>query len=129
MQKISEVFVILEDKPGSITELTRVLKKKAISIPAIGLFIDTARLHVSDAQKALDAIQEYGYQAEIREVLRIELPNRKGTLMELTQKIANAGININHLYGTMQEDQKSGIIILEVDQPQLTLEIFKNHTF
>lgn len=129
MEKISEVFVILEDKPGTISELTRVIKKKGISIYAIGLFIDTARIHVSDAEKALYAIQEVGYPAEIREVLRIDLPNRQGALMELTQKIANAGINIHYLYGTMAEDQKSGIIILEVDQPQLTLDIFRNHKF
>ena len=129
MEKISEVFVILEDKPGSISELTRLIKKRGISIYAIGLFVDTARLHVSDSEKALFAIQEFGYQAEIREVLRIDLPNRLGALMELTQKIANAGINVKYLYGTMGESQKSGIIILEVDRPQLTLDIFRNHKF
>jgi len=129
MEKISEVFVILEDKPGSIAELTRILKKKRISIYAIGLFIDTARLHVSHPEEALAAIQENGYQAEIREVLRIDLPNRLGAMMELTQKFSNAGINIMYLYGTMEEKQKSGIVIMEVDQMQLALDIFRNHEF
>jgi hypothetical protein len=129
MEKIQEVFVILENKPGTISDLTRIIKKKRISIFAIGLFIDTARLHVSDPEKALAAIQENGYQAEMREVLRINLPNRQGAMMELAQKFANAGINIIYLYGTMEEKQESGIVIMEVDQMQLALDIFRNHEF
>jgi len=75
MDKILELFVILEDKPGSISELTRILKKKRVSIFAIGLFIDTARLYVSHPEKALEAIQMNNYQAELREVLRIHRNN------------------------------------------------------
>jgi hypothetical protein len=127
MDTILELFVILEDKPGSISELTRILKKKRISIYAIGLFIDTARLYVSHPEKALEAILENHYQAELREVLRVNLTNKPGALMDLTQKMANAKINIKYMYGTMEEKQKSGIIILEVDNPKLTLDIFKNH--
>jgi len=129
MDKILELFVILEDKPGSISELTRILKKKRVSIFAIGLFIDTARLYVSHPEKALEAIQMNNYQAELREVLRIQLPNKQGALMELTQKFANAEININYMYGTMEEKQKRGIIILEVDNAKLALDLFKNHRF
>lgn len=129
MDTILELFVILDDKPGSISELTRILKKKRISIFAIGLFIDTARLYVSHPDKALEAIQENNYQAELREVLRVQLPNRQGALMDLTQKLANAKINIIYLYGTMEESQKRGIIILEVDNIKLAMDLFRNHRF
>lgn len=130
MQKISEIFIILDDSPGSVGELMRIIKKKGISIYAIGLFIDTARLHVSDPDKALKVIQEKGYPGELREVLRVDLPNRPGSLMELTQKIGNAGINIIYLYGVLGEkDQQQGTLILEVDKIQLTMDIFKNHKF
>lgn len=129
MDTILELFVILEDKPGSISELTRILKKQNISIYAIGLFIDSARLFVSHPDKALQAIQKNNYQAELREVLRIHLPNKKGALMDLTQKLANAEINIKYMYGTMEETQKQGIIILEVDNQKLALELFRNHKF
>jgi hypothetical protein len=129
MENITEVFILLEDRPGSIYELTRILKKKKININAIGLFVDTARIHVDDPQKALDVIHENGLVAEKREVLGIRLPNRQGALMELTQKLGNAGINIKYLYGTMNKGEKDGLVILEVDQPQLAIDIFKNHKF
>ncbi len=129
MEKITELFVLLDDKPGSIGDLTRTLKKKKISIYAIGLFIDTARILVSSPEKALDIIQEQGYQAELREVLRLILPNHQGALMELTQKLGNAGINIKYLYGTMEQKQKQGMVILEVDNSDLAIDIFRNHKF
>ena len=129
METILELFVLLEDKPGSISDLTRMLKKKRISIFAIGLFIDTARLYVSHPEKALEVLHDNNYQAELRKVLRVSLPNKQGALMELTQKLANADINIKYLYGTMEESQKRGIIILEVDNTKLANDIFKNHRF
>ena len=129
MKTISELYVLLDDRPGTIGELARVLKKKKISIHAIGLFVDTARLHVSNPDLALKAVQEQGYQVELRDVLLLDVPHKPGVLMELAQKLGNANININHLYGVMGEKQARGKIILEVDNMQLARDIFKNHDF
>jgi len=129
MQQISELYVILEDVPGTVSDLLRVLKKKKISIYAVGLFIDTARLLVSDPQKGLEVIQETGYVVELRDVIRIELKNEPGMIYEIAQKVANAGININNLYGAVGEKDSEGIVIMETDNIPLTLDIFKNDKF
>ncbi len=129
MRKTSQVFVVLENQPGSASKMCRILQKKKISIYGIAMFIDSARLHVNAPQKALEALQENGYTAEIREVLVVRLPNRQGALFELTNKLANAGINIEYLFGTIEEKQRHGSIILEVDDPELALSIFRNHSF
>ena len=129
MEKIQEVFVVLENKPGAAGEMARLLKKKNISIYAIAMFIDFARMHVSDPEKVMETLQANGYQVELREALCVLVPNRKGVFMELTQKLGNAGVNIDYLYCALQEKQKNGSIILEVDQPVLALDIFKNHEF
>ncbi len=129
MERIRELYVVLENRPGAIGEMCRILKKRDISIFAIGVFIDAARLYVSDPTRALEGLLEYGYEVEERSVLRAVLPNRKGVLMELTAKLGKAGINIDYLYGALEEKQKKGTIILEVDKPDLALKIFRNHQF
>ena len=129
MKKIKEIFVVLDDQPGTIGALCRVLKKKRIPIYAIGVFMDTARLYVTDPVLASTALAENGYAVEIREVLRVDLPNRTGAMMELTTKLGNAGLNIKYFYGTIGEKQRKGVIILEVDQPDLAVGIFQNHDF
>ena len=129
MKKNHQIFVLLENKPGTSFEMCRILKKKNISIFAIVMFVDSARLHVSDPDTAMHVLQDNGYNCEIREVLQEILPNKQGAMMQLTQKLSNAGININYLYGTIEEKQKHGTIILEVDKPDLVIDIFRNHSF
>jgi len=129
MRKIQEVFVVLENRPGTIGELTRTLKKKNVAVYAIGVFADVARLCVSDPEKAIAGLKEQGYEVEIRDVLQVDLPNRIGVMMELTQKLGNAGINIEYLYGATEKNRVKGLVILEVDKPDLAMDIFHNHKF
>ena len=129
MEKIDEVYIILDNIPGSFGKMARTLKKKRISIYGIGLFIDTARIHVSHPAKAVEALTAEGYQADLHSVLRVMLPNHAGALLDMTQKLGNADININYLYGAMEEKQKRGMVVFEVDKPELALDIFKNHKF
>ena len=129
MEKITEFFVILENQPNAAGNLFRVLKKKNVAVYAVGLFQDTARLYVSDTRRTLALLQDLNYEVEEREVIAVSLPNKKGALMDLTMKLGNAGINIEYLYGALEPKQKKGTIILEVDKPDLAMELFRNHTF
>lgn len=129
VKKIREVFCVLENEPGSTAALCRVLKKKRIAIYGIGVFGDTARLSVSKPEETLELLKAHDYEVEMRELLRVDLPNRIGALMELTTKLGNAGINIEYFYGTIEEKQRKGVIILEVDKPDLAADIFINHKF
>ncbi|RMF55616.1 MAG: hypothetical protein D6748_14980 [Calditrichaeota bacterium] len=129
MEKIKEVYVVLENKPGTAGKMTRILKKNRIAIYAIAMFFDFARMYVNHPEKAEKVLSEHGYQVELRDVLRVILPNKIGALMEVTTKLGNAGINIDYLYGALQEKQKRGVVILEVDDTDLALDLFRNHRF
>ncbi len=129
MEKIKELYVVIENKPNSAGDLFRLLKKKDISVFAVGMFQDTARLYVSDPEKTIEILKENNYVVEERAVLQVSLPNRQGALMELSMKLGKAGINIEYLYGALEPKQKKGTIILEVDRPELALQIFRNHQF
>lgn len=129
MEKINELYIVLENRPKAAGEMFRVLKKKDISIYAVGLFGDSARIYVSNPEQALNLLKENGYAVEVREVLRVVLPNRQGALKDLTMKLGNAGINIIYLYGALEEKQKKGIIILEVDDANLAIDLFRNHEY
>ncbi len=129
MEKIKELYIIIENRPNSAGELFRLLKKKNISIYAVGLFQDTARLYVSDPAATRQILLDNNYVVEERDVLEMELPNRQGALMELAMKLGNAGINIEYLYGALEPSQNKGTVVLEVDKPDLALQIFKSHKF
>ncbi|MCB0276476.1 MAG: hypothetical protein KDI06_16795 [Calditrichaeota bacterium] len=109
--------------------MSRILKKKNIAIQSVAVFVDSARLVVSDPEAALRKLQEHGYSAELRAVLQANVPNKRGILADMTQKLGNAGVNIKYLYCSLHDRQRKGVIIMEVDKPEFALKLFRNHQF
>ena len=113
MEKIKELFVVVENRPGALGELLGVLSKEKINIESIGLFQDVAKLSVSDVDRAKRALMGK-YEVETREVLRLELDNKPGTFAFVTSRLANAGLNLDYCYGTVAKGQKSAAVIIDV---------------
>ncbi|MFQ5798508.1 MAG: hypothetical protein ACE5H0_07430, partial [Bacteroidota bacterium] len=115
MQKIKELFVVVENRPGALGELLGHLAKEKINIEAIGLFQDVAKLSVSDIAKATKALSQQKYQVENREVLRLDLDNKPGSFAFVVSRLGSAGINVDYCYGTVRKGQKSAAVILDVE--------------
>lgn len=115
MEKIKELFVVVENKTGALGDLLGHLSKEKINIEAIGLFQDIAKLSVSDFERALKVLMRNNYQVETREVLRLDLDNKPGSFAFLVSRLANAGLNIDYCYGTVGKGMKSAAVIVDVD--------------
>jgi len=125
MEKVKELFVVVENSPGAIGELCGELASAKINIVAIGVFQDVAKLFVSNLPKAMDVLTKKGYEVEIREVLKVEVDNKPGELAFIANRLGNAGINIDYCYGTVAEGLSSASIILDVSDPDSALEILR----
>ncbi|HXX62356.1 MAG TPA: ACT domain-containing protein, partial [Bacteroidota bacterium] len=95
MEKITELFVVVENKPGALGELLGHLARENVNIEAIGLFQDTAKLSVSDVDRAMSALRRGNYQVEVREVLRLDLDNKPGSFAFIASRLGAARINID----------------------------------
>ena len=114
MEKIKELFVVVENTPGSLGKLLGHLVKETINIEAIGLFQDIAKLSVSDISKATKVLSQQKYQVETREVLRLELDNKPGSFAFVVSRLGSAGINIDYCYGTVAKGQNTAAVIIDV---------------
>jgi hypothetical protein len=114
MEKITELFVVVENKPSALGELLGHLTKEKINIEAIGLFQDVAKLSVSDVDRAMHALRQGNYQVELREVLRLDLDNKPGSFAFLVSRLGAAHINIDYCYGTVGKGQKHASVIVDV---------------
>ena len=115
MEKIKELFVVVENRPGALGELLGHLAKEKINIEAIGLFQDVAKVSVSNLDRATRALARGGYQSETREVLRLDLNNKPGSFAFIVSRLGNAGLNIHYCYATVGKGQKSAAVIVDVD--------------
>ena len=114
MEKIKELFVVVENTPGALGKLLGHLVKEKINIEAVGLFQDIAKLSVSDLSKATKILLQQKYQVETREVLRLELDNNPGSFAFVVSRLGNAGINIDYCYGTVAKGQNTAALIIDV---------------
>lgn len=114
MEKIKELFVVVENTPGSLGKLLGHLVKEKINIEAIGLFQDIAKLSVSDLPKATKVLLQQKYQVETREVLRLELDNKPGSFAFVVSRLGSTGINIDYCYGTVAKGQNTAAVIIDV---------------
>ena len=123
MEKITELFVVVDNTPGSLGDLLGHLGREKVNIEAIGLFQDTAKLSVSDVDRAMKALIQGKYQVERREVLRLDLDNKPGSFAFVASRLGAAGINIDYCYSTMVKGQKSASVILDVEDIDRALTV------
>ena len=125
MERITEIFVILENRPSTLGELCSHLAEEGINIEAIGVFHDTAKIYVNNVSKAQKLLNKLNYTTELRDVIKVDLENRPGALAELTTKLGNKGINIEYCYGTLSKKGDWASVILDVSDIDRAIKILE----
>ncbi len=125
MERITEIFVVLENRPATLGELCSHLAENRINIEAIGVFQDTAKLYVKNVNKAMKVLDKMDYTTELRDVLKVDLENRPGALAEVATKLGNKGINIEYCYGALSKKGNTTAVIMDVSDVDKALKILK----
>ncbi len=125
MDKIQELYVVLENKPGALGELCEQLAKSNINIETIDVFVDSAKLLVKNIDKAKKILEKNNYTVEIRDVLRFEIENKPGELTYITSRISHVGLNIDHLFASSKPGDKTVSVIIDVDDIDTAMTLFR----
>lgn len=99
---MTEFTIHLANRPGQLAGLAKVMADGGVDIEALAAFgldeLGVVRMVVGDAESARRVISEAGLVAEERRIIRTTLSHRPGALAALTQRLADAGVNIDGLY-------------------------------
>ncbi|MDP2916288.1 MAG: ACT domain-containing protein [Candidatus Aminicenantes bacterium] len=128
MERITEIFVLLDNKPSTLGNLCTYLAEEEINIESIGVFHDTAKIFVKNLNKAVKALskrEEYSNH-ELRDVLLVDLENKPGALAELTSKLGDEGINIEYCYGTLSRKGDKVSVVLDVSNIDRAEQLLKS---
>ena len=118
--KVEQISVFLENKPGALAEVTRILGESGVNIRALSL-ADTKdfgilRLIVNDNEKAMEILGRKGLTVRKTEVVAVEVPDRPGGLAEILKILFEADINVEYLYAFVQQSGENAIIIFRFDE-------------
>ena len=121
MAKIKQLTISLENQPGTLAHVARVLADAKVNISALLLSgtagsQGSAQVVVDDIRKAKKALEQALLPYTEGTVEEFELANKPGALAELTGKLAKKGVNIDAAYATMPKGAKKAVIVLATSQ-------------
>jgi len=114
-----QLSVFLENRPGTLLEVTETLKKANIDIRALSLAetpdYGILRLIVDDSYKAVDAIKETGRIVKINHVIGVQIDDRPGGLVEVLKALGENGYEVEYMYAFLSETAKKAEVAIRVD--------------
>jgi hypothetical protein len=125
--KVEQISVFLENKPGALTEVTRILGQEGINIRALSL-ADTKdfgilRLIVNDNERAKSVLGAKGFTVRKTEVVAVEVPDRPGGLADILKILSEAEVNVEYLYAFVQQSGSNAIIIFRFDETDRAISV------
>ncbi|HNY03778.1 MAG TPA: ACT domain-containing protein [Bacteroidales bacterium] len=130
--KVEQISIFLENKPGGLENVTRILRDANINIRTLAV-ADTSdfgivRLivdHVADANRVL---KENGYTVSRTNVVAVEVPDQPGGLHSILEVLAKAGINIEYMYAFVEKSGQNAVMLFRFDNPDAAIEeLLKNN--
>jgi hypothetical protein len=101
-----QISVALANQPGQLAAICKLLSTHAINIEALSL-VDSleqgvVRLLTSDPEACKKILQSSGFYVIDGEVLVLDLFDRLGKLAEITAALAEAKVNVDYVYGSVE---------------------------
>ncbi len=131
--KVNQISIFLENKPGGLEFVTRVLRDADINIRALSL-ADTSdfgilRLIVNDTDKAEKALQDEGFTVRRTSVVAVEIPDRPGGLHSIMEAISGRNVNVEYTYAFVERSGENAIIIFRFDKSDEAIEVLTEKGF
>jgi len=99
-----ELIVGADNKVGMLAEVSGLVAEAGVNISAISAYAmgekAIFRFVTSDNDKAENVLVAKGFKVDECEVVVANLPDKVGQAKEISEKIKQAGINLDYIYGS-----------------------------
>ena len=115
---IKQLSVFLENRHGTLIEVTDLLAKEGIDIRAMSL-ADTQdfgilRLIVNDPVAAKTALAKIGFVATVNEVTAVAINDNPGALSRVIHVLADNDVNIEYMYAFLSTHNGNAYVVFRV---------------
>ena len=124
-----QLSVPVENEPGQIARISELLSNSNIHINAVsiaeGMQGGYFRFLSDDAEDAISILESNGFSVERESVLTVRLNDSKGKLAKITLALAQAKINLDYVYASVDQTGSSTCLILKVENIPLATRILE----
>ena len=130
MDKVMQVSVFSENKPGRIEKITGIFANEGINILAIAITSTNGfgiiKLLVDKYELAYEKLKESGFTVTLNEVLAIEMKDSPGGLYEVSHILSKNSVNIENAYVYVVESRARAFLLVEVKDIEKAKEALSN---
>jgi hypothetical protein len=120
MEKTLQLSVSMENTPGQLGRLCRVMAQAGVNIRGVSVSdasdVSIIRLVVSNPKSAQKALREAGLCFVAQDVLIVDLEDKPGAMEEMAFRLGEAGINVQYIYGTSDGGKGAARLVLRVSE-------------
>ena len=124
--RLKQLSLFIENKPGMLNKVCRVLKENDINISTLSL-ADTEqfgimRLLIHDWENAKQILENAGFVANVTEVLALPVEDHPGGLADLLEILDENNINIEYMYAFSYGKGDKAIMVFRFENPDRALK-------
>ncbi|MGI6115711.1 MULTISPECIES: ACT domain-containing protein [unclassified Clostridium] len=116
---VKQLSVFLENKPGRLAKMTRVLGQERIDIITLSISDTTnfgiVRAIVNNTDKALEILKNSGFTVNVAELMAVYVPDHPGGLAELLALLEDKHISVEYLYSFVRKPGDKAMIVFKVE--------------
>ncbi|MBE6424865.1 MAG: hypothetical protein IJD43_00815 [Thermoguttaceae bacterium] len=125
--KIKQLSVYLQNEPGHLSSVCRMLANANIDILTLSL-ADTQqfgmlRLIVKDWEPAMKLLQEAGCIVKTVDVVATEIADQPGGLAYILGIIEEANLNVEYMYAFTSHVREKAILVFRFNDPDAAVEL------
>lgn len=126
---VKQISVFLENRPGALLGLTRVLAEKNIDMRAFSLAetseFGIARFIVNDIDATAAVLTEEGFIHSITPVVAVAISNTPGGLNKALTALSEASVNVEYMYAFIGGRRESAYMIFRVADDARASEVLR----
>ena len=125
---IKQLSLFVENKPGSLYPICKVLQDNNINIRTRSL-ADTEqfgilRLLVKEWEKARDVLSAAGFIVKVTDVVALPVADHPGGLAELLKVVDKHNISVEYMYAFTFGHDQTAVMVFRFENPEETVKFF-----
>jgi hypothetical protein len=130
--RAEQLSIFLENKAGSIAEVTAILRDAGVNIRALSLADTTdfgvLRMIVNKINKAEQALKAEGFSVGKTNIIAISIDDSPGGLNKILDPIYAQDINVEYMYAFANPKQYNAIMVFRFDDTDKAISILKENS-
>ncbi len=132
MTAIHQISVFLENKAGSLSEITKILANSGVNLRALSIAesadYGVLRIIADDAPKATDALLQNGCILSMTPVTVISVPDEPAGLSKVLEILAEGGVDIEYMYSLFTHQNEKAYMVFRVAEEEGFAELVAAHS-